>query len=180
MPLPMSRIAKPRAMSPRMYWHFAVITILFTATVAVFADGERRNAIADDIAARQARAKAKEAEEVSTNRKLAIRSRDTAASFAGDPPRHFDNTIAPAGPSGRASLQPRALPAKFPKGAKQVAIPSGPYPGWMDEKADPALIELYAAQQQGRINGPEGVTAEQKSRIDEAARERAGASETAD
>lgn len=177
---PMSRIAKPRAVSPRMFRHFAVITVVLTAVIGLFANGEQGNAITDEIAAKQARAKAREAEEVSTNRKLAIRSRETASGFASDPPRHFDNTITPAGLSGRASLQPRPLPGKFPRGARQVAIPSGPYPGWMDEKADPALIELYAAQQQGRVNGPDSITAEQKSRIDEAARERSGASETAD
>lgn len=42
--------------SPKMYRHFAIITVVISATVAMFADGNRREAISDGIAKREQRA----------------------------------------------------------------------------------------------------------------------------
>lgn len=41
---------------PKMYRHFAVVTVLLTACIALFADGERRDAIAEEVAEQQQRA----------------------------------------------------------------------------------------------------------------------------
>lgn len=39
--------------SPKLYRHFAIITVVISATVAMFADGHRRDAIAEGIAKRE-------------------------------------------------------------------------------------------------------------------------------
>lgn len=48
--------------TPKMYRHFAIITIALSGTIAMFADGDRRTAIADDIAQRQQKAELKREE----------------------------------------------------------------------------------------------------------------------
>ena len=50
----MSRIARPSAVSPQVYRHFAIITIAITACVALFATGES-GGLGDELAAREAR-----------------------------------------------------------------------------------------------------------------------------
>lgn len=49
----MARAAPTLPISPRMFRHFAVITVAITGCVALFADGEGREAIASELAARQ-------------------------------------------------------------------------------------------------------------------------------
>lgn len=45
--------------SPKLYRHFAIITIAISGVIAMFADGDRRQAIADDIHQRQQQAELK-------------------------------------------------------------------------------------------------------------------------
>jgi hypothetical protein len=52
----MAKISTP-AMSFKMYRHFAVITLAATLMMAIFSSGERRQAVAEQIAAQQAAAK---------------------------------------------------------------------------------------------------------------------------
>jgi len=49
----MARAAPTLPISPRLFRHFAVITVAITACVAMFADGEGREAIANEVAVRQ-------------------------------------------------------------------------------------------------------------------------------
>lgn len=49
----MARAAPTLPISPRLFRHFAVLTVAFTACVAMFADGEGREAVANELAARQ-------------------------------------------------------------------------------------------------------------------------------
>lgn len=49
----MARVAPPLPVSPKLFRHFAVITVVVTACVAMFADGEGREAIAAQVAERQ-------------------------------------------------------------------------------------------------------------------------------
>ncbi|HVR91726.1 MAG TPA: hypothetical protein VHG29_11640 [Novosphingobium sp.] len=51
----MSRIAPTSAVSPKMYRHFAVITIAITACIGLFADGEGTEGLQAQIKARQSR-----------------------------------------------------------------------------------------------------------------------------
>lgn len=52
----MSRIAPQLGIPPKMYRHFAVVTLLLTACIALFADGERREAIENELAAQKKQA----------------------------------------------------------------------------------------------------------------------------
>ena len=49
------------AIPPKMYRHFAVVTVLLTAGLALFADGENREAVAGHIEQRQQEAEVREA-----------------------------------------------------------------------------------------------------------------------
>ena len=51
----MSRISRKQTVSPKVYRHFATITVIVTACTAMFADGETTEAVTDRIAAREAR-----------------------------------------------------------------------------------------------------------------------------
>ncbi|WP_374405546.1 hypothetical protein [Pelagerythrobacter sp.] len=50
------------AMNAKMYRHFAVVTVCLTAGLAIFADGESRQAVADEIAAHEAQTDLERAE----------------------------------------------------------------------------------------------------------------------
>ena len=49
----MSRIARTLPVSTKLYRHFAVVTVVITVCVALFADGETRATVADEIETRQ-------------------------------------------------------------------------------------------------------------------------------
>lgn len=172
---PMSRIAKPRAMTTNVYRHFAVITLIVTVCIGAFANGEQREAITKEIAARQERAAAKEAEEAGSNRKLKVRNKESAGSFAADPPRNDDSAgnVSPSPPAPRR----KPFPRKLPKGQKQVYIPSGPYPGYVPRNADGTLVELFAAQNRAQTGGPGSLSSNQLERLDAQSRRRSGAPE---
>lgn len=165
----MSRIAKPSAVSPKMYRHFAVITLVLTVLVAMLADGEQRDAISQEIAARQAEAKAREAS-ASTNRGLKVRDKSFVAGFANDSPPVIDNSISGGANSARSAPPRRKpLPKQLPKGSHEVYVPSGPYPGYVPRNADGSLVALFTARE------PTGMSEEQAERLDAQSRLRSGA-----
>lgn len=45
----MARKPSPQAITAKMYRHFAVITVALTLTLALFADGENRQAVAEEV-----------------------------------------------------------------------------------------------------------------------------------
>ncbi|MEC9068111.1 MAG: hypothetical protein VX569_12615, partial [Pseudomonadota bacterium] len=45
----MARRARPTGLNAKVYRHFAVITVCLTGTLAIFADGENRAAVAHTI-----------------------------------------------------------------------------------------------------------------------------------
>lgn len=51
----MSRIARTLPVSAKLYRHFAVVTVVITVCVALFADGETHATVADEIETRQTR-----------------------------------------------------------------------------------------------------------------------------
>lgn len=150
----MSRIAAALPVDARMYRHFAAITLAVTALVALFADGENRQAIADEVEARETRRELREqqAERPGFSRDLAAhRARpsaagwdsgcsladgDTAGSYVPD-----DMAVAeplsdpgalPPGPTGRAAPMPPVLPPGIPRDdyafAPPAAASGGPAP----------------------------------------------------
>ncbi len=58
----MSRIANSLTVPKGMYRHFTVITLVATGCVAIFADGERRQAINDEVSAQNQKAALRSAE----------------------------------------------------------------------------------------------------------------------
>lgn len=78
----MARRARKPAVDARMYRHFAVVTVCLTAALAIFADGESRKAVTDEIAARERRAALERAEvEKFGQAKLIDRSGASTATF---------------------------------------------------------------------------------------------------
>lgn len=57
----MDSLAETLGSLPKIYRHFAVLTLAVTALMALFADGENRAAIAEEIQTRQQRAEMREA-----------------------------------------------------------------------------------------------------------------------
>lgn len=49
----MNSIAETLAIPPKMYRHFAVVTVMITLLIAVFAEGEDREAIGNELKAQQ-------------------------------------------------------------------------------------------------------------------------------
>lgn len=49
MPFRMSRVSSTLPIPPKMYRHFAVITLILTGCIALFADGESRQAMSDEL-----------------------------------------------------------------------------------------------------------------------------------
>ncbi len=60
----MSRVDSLIKVPPRMYRHFAVVTVLLTLSIAIFADGESREAISAEIKSQNQRAELQQADAV--------------------------------------------------------------------------------------------------------------------
>ena len=58
----MNSIAETLAIPPKMYRHFAVVTVLITLLIAIFADGENRQAIGSELKAQQQQTELRRAE----------------------------------------------------------------------------------------------------------------------
>ena len=58
----MARRASPTGLNAKVYRHFAVITVCLTGTLAIFADGENRAAVAETIDDREEQTRLAEAE----------------------------------------------------------------------------------------------------------------------
>lgn len=184
----MSRIAKPGAVPPKMYRHFAVITIAITGCVALFADGDKREMVKDEFAKREMRNEMLEAEAQKMGaRRLAVNGMAVKArpaeSFAPEESSSIgtEGGIAPDNASevtirnNRGGNEPRLLgpmgsdlrggteiPKVLPRGmAAEDYIPIGA-PG----SANPR-----------RVGAPRKLTPDQLQRISEISRERTGKTE---
>ena len=60
----MSRVDSLIKVPPRMYRHFAVVTVILTLCIAIFADGENREAISAEIKSQNQRAELNQADAV--------------------------------------------------------------------------------------------------------------------
>lgn len=85
----MSRSAPIVPIDGKMYRHFAIATVLITGCLAMFADGENREAMANTIEAQQRQAAVQqaeqEAEKKSGKRKNFTDKRKVKGSFSSDP-----------------------------------------------------------------------------------------------
>lgn len=171
-----------------MYRHFAVITIAVTGCIALFADGDKREMVKDEIAKREMRNEMLEAEaqKIGARRMamsgMAVKARP-GEGFAPDESSNIsaDSGIAPdngnevvirnnrggneprlLGPMGSDLRGGNEIPKVLPRGmAPEDYIPLGA-PG----SANPR-----------RVGAPRKLTPDQLQRINEISRERTGKSE---
>lgn len=147
----MSRITKKSPVSANMFRHFAVITIVITACLALFVDGEAKDSVAEQVAA-----KAKQNREddgrpnaaKGTRNALRMGQSGSRVSWGPDPgPQDFagdgsDNSwTAPSRPRAPGLVQRSAppLPSEVQAAANGSRLPGIGAPG-LDtlEDADPA------------------------------------------
>lgn len=131
----MRRAAPALPISPKMFRHFAVITVAVTACVGLFADGEGQEALAKQIEARQAKNQtlAIEAEKVGkrTLRAHNLKLRDEGRAylaFAQEPPEPEGNFGAPMDRAGQVvSNAPNlaAMRSSEPMRQPRTGLPPG-------------------------------------------------------
>lgn len=80
----MSRVAKTLPVSPQMFRHFAIITVGITLCIAMFADGESRQAIEDEFSERQAQNEMLRADAARGANRPLVRRTPTRGSFSAD------------------------------------------------------------------------------------------------
>lgn len=78
----MAKISTP-ALTPKMYRHFAVITLVSTLLMAVFSDGESREAVAAEMAARQRQAELQKASQEKYGKPSLIRADEESGGGGG-------------------------------------------------------------------------------------------------
>lgn len=80
----MVRKRKPQTSNVKMYQHFAIITVAATGLLAMFADGENREAMAEEIVEEGQMLVSGEAEESQGLRRRTTRSPNAASSWGDD------------------------------------------------------------------------------------------------
>lgn len=157
--------------SPKMFRHFAVVTIIVTLLLAVFADGENREALAenvsDEIAARQEAARVEQAQVAKFGApKLVSRAKprnrvgyangdgfDTAYGTPSDSNGQSTRTTA----AWRGRLNPTA---KMPASYAPYGIPQAEWNAMSEEEREeflrqrtPSPTAVSAAQHQREVEG---------------------------
>lgn len=155
----MNPAARALPISPSVFRHFAIITIAITGCVALFADGESREAIVSQVEARSARNDLLKAEAdklgTRTLKASGLRLRDSKRSylaFAPDEPVSDSNYGAPMDGSETTvgeSLRPHGAGLNLPGAARQTAtappgLPTGAAPAARKQQAQPTAEQLAA------------------------------------
>lgn len=110
----MAKLSKP-PIPLKMYKHFAVVTLLLTATIAMFADSDNRQAIADHAEERQRMERLREVEEERFGQRELVRRDDGPKGSFGDEGSGYGQptSVAPSNGGGsglRARNGRRAIP----------------------------------------------------------------------
>jgi hypothetical protein len=98
----MAQIRKP-AITLKVYRHFAAITVAITLTLGFFANGEGRQALADEVAERQQQAELRQAQVARFGQPKLIRRRADPANDRGDG-GGFDSGYGEPSDSGATTL----------------------------------------------------------------------------
>lgn len=183
----MRRAAPPLPISPKLLKHFAAVTVVLTACIAMFADGESREAIQEQVDMRAARNQLleTEAQKLGTRKlksNLAAKDKNPSSAGFSDDGGMIDVTI------GEGATSRQLAPARRPSlsqglgsGARQSQQPIPILP------ATPgASVTLRGVPDDG-VSGPRVTSgntrkrsasirpsADQKARIKELAHERTG------
>lgn len=155
----MSRIVRTSPVSANMYRHFAIITVVITACLALFVDGENRDAMAERVAkaAQKSQSPSKElpaATKGTHNRLEDGRSQQASSGWGADPVAMSDDSYSYSprlrtqtnGPSASQSGNAPPLPSMV-AGARQglsvagLGLPDNANPEKRGKKANPALIK---------------------------------------
>ena len=122
----MARTLTPTIIPPKMYRHFALVTVLLTLGVAMFASGENRQAVAAQIEERQQQQELeRESNERFGPREAAHRPRRAAAKFSSDH-EVFDHSFGRPMNTTRGASGTRGITAA-------VAAPSGAQPVYTEQ-----------------------------------------------
>lgn len=182
----MSRAAPIVAVSPKMLRHFATVTVAITFCVAIFADGEGREAIQEQLAAREARTNMLHAEaDKLGNRRVDVHNlkrqaeRHRTMSSSADASESSGGYGAPmdnaAGSDAESATESGRLPADPREGGRPQFGP--PQQSGQPPFADPNMgPQGQPNRNPGARRQPQRPTAEQRERLIEASRARSGSS----
>ncbi|PLK26017.1 hypothetical protein [Novosphingobium sp. TH158] len=157
---------------PKMYRHFAVITVVITACIAVFADGERREAIGAELKAEQQQAALRQAEADTLGpRKIHLEPSPKASTGSGfgtegpvDPGGENLGAPEPMPTRGTATrINPYAassMPPGFVPGARKLPGPSVG-PAWKRPVQQPTAADLEKIRRAGEERGGAATPANQ-------------------
>lgn len=125
----------PLPVSPALLRHFAVVTVVITAGLAMFASGENREIVVEQIKAQQQKNHAKQVErEKGGNRRVVVEGMRTAPGVSYDAPEEYrdppgggggggssdsgwsDAGVGPVAPPPRELASPAPFEAKDPNG----------------------------------------------------------------
>ena len=183
-PAAMAMIAQTLVLSPKLYRHFAVLTVSVTALIAIFADGERREDISDHIAVKVAKAEAHRIENARRRSQILVRStierkyggavggnQDEAGSDAGD--GEVQTASAATGARRPAmSGPPQAMPPEaLVYGGSLDSLPDMPLPGMPADVYD-RLSRIKKQREQKK--GPDKPSSEDLRRMNEISAQRSG------
>lgn len=128
----MAKISKP-PVPVKLYKHFAVVTVVLTATIALFADGENREAVANHIEQREEQARLQRASQEITGRPRLVRSEGTMqGSFGSESDSGFGQPMDNPGVS-----------ADFSRGSRSTHLSRQPLPNMTPEEVAALSQEEY-------------------------------------
>lgn len=174
----MSRIAKTLPVTPKMYRNFAVVTVVITGFIAIFADGENKAYVEDQIAqAKKTNSTGAKVAKASDETKGGLRVRDNGAaagSFGADSgsdggggSNSFSSGDSPSGTTTpRRRLPPQMRPKRLADG--RSLVPLSP-----DDQGNPLPMTMANADQTG-ARPDERASPEQIEAMIEASRARSG------
>lgn len=173
----MSRIAQKQTISPKVYRHFAVITIVVTALIGFFANGENRDAATVAMAA-VATEQPKPKPSAAPSQAVAFRSGRTHGSWGNDAGADAGSgveTISDEGLYTPGRTRPQNVQPPVPMSpAMQLGgldnLPDTPPPGM------PMQVYLQLKREKERLKkaGPQVATQADLARMAEQSRQRSG------
>lgn len=165
----MARMQPTIPVSPKMYRHFAIITVALTACLAMFADGENRQTIEDHLSKKRQNQEMVEAErEMSKQGKGGntsfkfVNKRSTKGTFGRDERTDFvTNYVGGAGDSGAPDVV--VVSSDYGVGSEEeIVIPTVPPPGMSMEEFQKLREELLRRKQARKSRSRPAVRATQE------------------
>lgn len=178
-PSAMSRVAQTLPITPKMYRHFAVVTVVLTAALALFADGERQEMLKGELAKHQTASGAAEQEDPrlaaarARNERAARKSKRAMAGGeagldAGDgsftPDADFSAPMSPTRPAAQG------MPAFAGANGAQAFGPDYPMPGM-----SPEMRRKLSMQKRKQADAPPKLNQQQMDAMLEMSAARSGA-----